>query len=287
MNERFVMVQGRSVRLLTEGSPASSFWMLLWPGLGGTAEEFLRLLREGPEHGWNVVAIDPPGHGRSDRWDTWSDGDVVSVWDAVLQFLGSPADVVVGGHSAGAYFAVTWATRRPPCRGLVLLEGGYMNPFPEGTDLNAVFQQNATYLDTRRFPSWADFLAAEGESAPQWDEDAEAMLRAQMVELDGEVRPRILAATANQVMTNLAEYRVEALRLISSPTFVAVATLPPEMASGRAEAVSAFRERVPDLEVVHVPKAGHDLLIDNPVAISEAVWAFLSHVHPRAERSHV
>jgi pimeloyl-ACP methyl ester carboxylesterase len=247
--------------------------------LGGAAEEFLRLLREGAEHGWNVAAIDAPCHGRS---DTWSHEDVVSVWDGVHQLLGAPVDFVVGGHSAGAYFAVTWAMGRRTCRGMVLLEGGYMNPFPDGTDMDATFRQNAAYLDTRRFPTWEDFLAAERASAPQWDEDAEVMLQAQMVELDGEVRPRILAGTANQAMANLAGYRVGALPLISFPTLVAVATLPPEMADRRAEAVSAFRECVPNLEVVNVPKAGHDLLIDNPMAISEAVWTFLSHVHPRA-----
>ncbi|MDA8205669.1 MAG: alpha/beta fold hydrolase [Thermaerobacter sp.] len=286
MNEQFVRVEGHAIRILTATRPGSSLWLLLWSGLGGTAEGFLRLLREDPEHGWNVAAIDAPGHGRSDLWDTLSNEDVVSVWDGVLQFLGSPVDVVVGGHSAGAYFAVTWATRRPTCRGLVLLEGGYMNPFPDGTDLDAVFQQNAAYLDTRRFQTWEDFVAAERAVALQWDADADVMLRAQMVEVAGEIRPRILAATANQVTANLADYRVAALPLLSLPTLVVVATLPPEMAAGRAEGVSAFRERVPDLEVVNVPKAGHDLLIDNPTAISEAAWAFLSHVHPRAEPSH-
>ena len=285
MNEQFVLVKGHSIRVLMERSPASSGWLLLWPGLGATAEEFLRLLREGPHHGWNVVAIDAPGHGRSDRWDTWNHEDVVSVWDGVLEFLGSPVDVVVGGHSAGAYFAVTWATRRPGCRGLVLLEGGYGKPFPDGYDLDAVFHQNVAYLDARRFPTWDNFLGTEREAALHWDADAEAMLRAQMVECAGEVRPRIAAVTATMVMTNLADYRIDSLPLISSPTLVAVATLPPEMVAGREEAVSAFRERVPNLAVVYVPKAGHDLLIDNPAATAEAMWAFLSHVCPRAERS--
>lgn len=284
MNEQFVLVEGHSVRVLTSSSPESALWLLLWPGLGGTAEQFLRLLREGPEHGWNVASIDAPGHGQSDMWDTWSNDAMVSVWDGVLQFLESPIDVVVGGHSAGAYSAVMWAARRAACRGLILLEGGYLNPFPEGTDIEAVFQQNASYLDSRRFPSWGDFLAAEREVAVQWDEDAEAMLRAQMVEVDGELRPRILAVTATKAMSNLAEYRVQDLPVISCSALVGVATLPPDMAAPRAEAIAAFRERVPNLDVVHVPQAGHDLLIDNPAAISEAVWAFLS-VSTREERT--
>lgn len=48
-----------------------------------------------------------------------------------------------------------------------------------------------------------------------------------------------------------------------------------ERAPFRAAEVSSFGAPVPALDVVRVPKAGHDLLIDNPFAISEAVWAFL------------
>lgn len=280
MHEHFIRIEGHALRVLTRGTSNEYPWFILWPGLGGTADEFGRLMREGSEHDWNVAAIDPPGHGLSDPWDIWGDKDVALVWDAVMQFLRSPDQVVVGGHSAGAYAAVLWANRRTACRGLVLLEGGYQDPFPDGTDIKAVFRQNASYLKSRQFPSWRDFFASERESAMQWDGDVEAMLTAQMVEVQQEIRPRIDLRTANQVMAFLMSYRVKDLPLIACPTLVGVAPLPESLAIARQEALRVFSERVPALEVLHVPKAGHDLLVDNPKAISTAVWTFLGSIHP-------
>ena len=281
MDEQFIRIERHALRVLTNGRSNEHPWFVLWPGLGGAAEEFRRLVREGPEHGWNVAAIDPPGHGQSDPWDTWRDGDVAMVWDAVIQFLGSSAGVVVGGHSSGAYAAILWANRRTICRGLILLEGGYQDPFPDGTDIEAVFRQNASYLESRRYPSWAAFFASERESAMHWDEDVEAMLTAQMVEVRQEIRPRIDVRTANQVTALLMSYRVQDLFPIGCPTLVGVASLPLDRAFARQKALTLFSERVPALEVINVPKAGHDLLIDNPEAISTAVWAFLAPIHLR------
>ncbi len=63
MAEQFLTVEGRRLRVVTETHDLRSPWLVLWPGLGGTAEEFRRVLREGPHHGYNVAALDPPGHG--------------------------------------------------------------------------------------------------------------------------------------------------------------------------------------------------------------------------------
>ena len=276
MHEQFIRVKGRSLRILTARHSEVAPWLVLWPGLGGAAEEFLRVLREGPEHGWNVAALDPPGHGRSEAWDTWSGDAVLSVWDGVLEAVGVSTDVVLGGHSAGAYDAILWASCRSSCGGLVLLEGGYMDPFAEPIDIKEIHQQNRSYLESRRFSSWDDFFAAEEESALRWDHDAEAMLRAQMIEANGEVYPRIEVKTANQVMDTLAQYHGDSLPIIPCRVLVAVATLPEAMAEVREASVAHLRTRIPQVEVVRIDQAGHDLLIDNPEAVSAALWTFLS-----------
>ena len=274
MNETFIRVKGHLVRMLTASGDGVSRWLVLWPGLGGSSEEFVRLLREGPERGWNVAALDAPGHGRSDPWDAFTLPDMLAIWDAALEYL-SPSAVVLGGHSAGAYFAAIWAAQRRP-RALVLLEGAYSDPFPNGVDMEAVYRQNAAYLDARRFSSWQEFFQAERADSAHWDDDAELMLRAQMVESDGKIRPRISAATADRMMTLLAAYHVRDLPVIPCPVLLAVATPPSSQSDVRERAVANFSGRVPNLHPVWVPNAGHDLFIDNPDAVSDAVWEFLS-----------
>lgn len=97
-----------------------------------------------------------------------------------------------------------------------------------------------------------------------------------MTEASGEVYPRIEVKTANQVMDILAQYHVATLPVISCPALVAVATLPEEMAAIRNEGLADLATRMPQLEVAHMDGAGHELLIDNPQAVSDFVWAFLS-----------
>lgn len=97
-----------------------------------------------------------------------------------------------------------------------------------------------------------------------------------MVECHGEIVPRISVHTANAVMSALAGYRVQQIAQIGCPTLLAMATLPNEMAAQRREGAQRLRDKVPGLEVVEVPDAGHDLLLDNPSAVSQRLWEFLS-----------
>ncbi len=234
--------------------------LVLWPGLGGTAEEFGRLLREGRERGWSVAALDPPGHGLSGAWDRWAAPETDAIWEAVLDAIGAPVDSVLGGHSAGAYFAAQRAQHHPT-RGLILLDGGYLDPVPEGADLEALHTQSREHLAGHQFPSWEAFLATERAAARHWDRDAEVMLRAQMVEMGGQVRPRITAATATQVMALLAPYRVSALTASVYPTLVAMATVPAGLGPMRAAGLAAFSRLFAATQAVHIPRAGHDLLL--------------------------
>lgn len=80
-------------------------------------------------------------------------------------------------HSAGAYYAVNWVLQNPKCGGLVLLEGGYLDPVPDGTDIHALARQ---YLESKTFLSWETFL--KPSAARRWDNDVEVRLRSQMIE---------------------------------------------------------------------------------------------------------
>lgn len=272
---RNIMVDGHRLRLMVTEHPGLP-WLMLWPGLGGTAEEFLRLHREGPTFGWNVASIDPPGHGLSEDWDTWNSESALLVWDAVIGNLSPGIRPVIGGHSAGAFAALTWAARHlGEWAGLVLLDGGYSDPLPAGTDPRAALEANQAYLRSRRFGSWAEFLAEERQSARSWDDDIATMLRATMTSEGGVITPRISLTTANQVVEGLAQYHVDQLPILHGSALLLLATEPPEMDADRRQGVATLKRHLPGLEVVPVPGAGHDLMVDNPVVANAAVWRFL------------
>ena len=275
MVERFLSIRERSIRILATDAPALP-WLILWPGLGEAAEEFSRLLREGPSQGWNVAAIDPPGHGQSGAWDSWDESSALTVWERVIETLTPATPPVLGGHSVGACWAIRMAAARPASvRAVVLLDGGYLDPLPADHDLARLHAQHVEYLHSQVYDSWERYLDAERSAAGSWDADTELMLRANMREQDGKILPRISVEIADQMAAALVAYRVDSLPPLTLPMLLAVATLPEELAEQREQGIRSLRSRAPNLQVTPIEHASHDLLVDNPAEVTRAVWAFL------------
>ena len=133
-NEVWGNLGGKRLRILVAGKGART--VLLWPGLGSTAESFARLLREGATRGYLMAALDPPGQGRSDRIPIRGRSDATEIYLAGLNALRAE-NAVIGGHSYGAGAALAAvAGSSELCgrtRGVILYDGGYL-PFDESPD---------------------------------------------------------------------------------------------------------------------------------------------------------
>ncbi len=253
----------------------SDRWLILWPGLGGTAEQFLRVLDEAPNLDTNVLALDPPGHGRTPEANHLTWDDVRHIWQRACDWIEGQGGrtVIIGGHSYGAYAALG-AGRDVRIEGYVLLDGGYLEPFPS-FDRAAVEEANARYLSSRQFPSWSAFLAAERAESRRWDAYAEAALKSAMVESGGVIQPIVTVPTANQVSSLLSTYHVDELPADSRPMSLLLAGEPLDARMSREEAVNRFRARHPHTDAAFIPKSGHDVLLDNPDAVLENLVGFL------------
>lgn len=253
----------------------SQRWLILWPGLGGTAEQFLQILNEAPHLEANVLALDPPGHGRTPAVPRLSWDDVWQIWQRALNWVDGEGarTVMVGGHSYGAYAALGSAAKDPRVQGYVLLDGGYLEPFPS-YDREVVEEANARYLSSRRFPSWSAFLNTERAESRHWDANAESALKSAMIAIDGVIRPIVRASTANQVSALLSTYHVDALPHDSRPILLLVAGEPFDARQSREAAVTRFRTRHPHTEAAFIPKSGHDVVLDNPKAVLEYLRQF-------------
>ncbi|MEA2638044.1 MAG: non-heme chloroperoxidase, partial [Chloroflexota bacterium] len=119
-----------------------------------------------PAH--RVIAVDLPGHGRSDRPDSGYDFDTVSADLAALLAVVHPAPMVVVGHSWGATVALAFAVDHPDLAlGVVCIDGG-------AGDLKAYFGPTWEMAEqTMRPPALAgitpEMLRAWMESSPLRD----------------------------------------------------------------------------------------------------------------------
>ena len=62
-------------------------------------------------HGWNALAVDLPGHGRSRHLP--AAGSIEAIADGLAELIGVERQVTLVGHSMGALAALATAARHP------------------------------------------------------------------------------------------------------------------------------------------------------------------------------
>lgn len=271
MIETLVTTRVGRVRTLRAGPDRALRAVLCWPGLGLTAEEFHRLLREGEARGVAVLAVDPPGHGRSDPAPdiTWE--DVAEVARDVTAVVPG-AEFLLVGHSAGAT-ALLYGMRGIAGRaaGIVLGDGAFHEGVLTGDDAE-LQRQNEEWLRQMTFPDWDSCLAATRAELKAWDADVEAGVRDLFATTpDGAVCARGDLRTMTRWSALLRDYHPRQAPRTDRP---ALALWAAEALSPEPEGIAALRQRVPRLEARCLVGSGHELFWDQPDAASQAVWSF-------------
>ena len=121
--------------------------IVVLPGFGAEAAEYVKLLWRMLPHCQRLVALDPPGHGRSELPDTVSTEYVGgAIRDTIHTLVDGPFILV--GHSAGGYNATRYCLQNPErVLGLVLAApaGGPYSP-----------EEEEYYSRILSVPTWAD-----------------------------------------------------------------------------------------------------------------------------------
>ena len=99
-------------------------------------------------HGWNVLAVDLPGHGRSREMEALGSVAAMADWLANLVASYGPAPVSLVGHSMGALVAIATAARHPARVSALCLLGASarMPVHPDLLALAAAHDPNAIEL---------------------------------------------------------------------------------------------------------------------------------------------
>jgi len=260
--------------------------LLYWDGLGGCglhANELAPVLVHG--YGLRVISPDPPGHGESAALpvDSYRPSALADVAAELLSELGVDRAVFVG-FSWGARVGCSFAARFPErTAGLVLIDGGYVDPGDVGADLTA--ELATCVADARQeieedsFASWDAYFAFEREALKRWTTALEAAHQAAMREAEGRVVPILEPETLGAI-----KYGGRREPVTDTYPLVAAAGVPvllltapelevPEVAE---RGVVRFRAALPEARVESVLDGIHDLVSYAPARVADLIGEFFA-----------
>ena len=214
-------------------------------------------------HGWNALAVDLPGHGKS-----FGDAkkSIASAADWLINLLdnGNIKSAALVGHSMGSLIALDAAARYPSRVSQLALIGASV-PMP----VTDILMDAAIHRPNEAF----DMLNIWGH-APQlkWGKNPTPGTSAMMANarLQAQSHPGALA-------TDLAACRAfqmddVALAAIAAPTLIVAATndlLTP------AKAGKALADRLANATLITLQDAGHSMMQEAPAKVVEALKGFL------------
>ncbi|RXH56192.1 Beta-ketoadipate enol-lactone hydrolase [Granulicella sibirica] len=213
---------------------------------------------------YNVVAFDLPGHGRSPKLtEDWTfDDAAVLVADLIERVSTGPVHLV--GISFGGMIAQATALGRPDLiRTLTLI--GTACTFPE--EAWKGMRARAELVRT------AGMAAILQSSLERW---FTPQTRAQRPDIIDRVTKTVLAddpAVHAAIWEMISGFDVhDRLEKVSCPVLVLVGEQDP---STPVETAFTLANAIPDSKVIVIPGSSHVVTVENPVAVNDALRAFL------------
>jgi pimeloyl-ACP methyl ester carboxylesterase len=229
-------------------------------GAGGSHLHWPAELRRLPDH--PVIVLDLPGHGRSQGPGRDEIRDYAADVTAFLDALGLQR-AVVGGHSMGGAVA-QWMALAHPGRllGLLLIGTG------------AKLRVAPAVLDAvRENPELAISIIIDWSFGPDAPEGIRALARRALEEIDPAVlHGDLVACDRFDILHRLGEIEV--------PTLVIGAT---EDRMTPLRFAEYLAENLPEAELRVVEGAGHQMALERPQEVADAVAAFMDRLTGRAQ----
>ena len=246
--------------------------VVLWHGWGMNLRAF-DLLRDGLARAHRVIAVDLPGHGRSDWHASLDDAAQLQ---CLLQTV--PEGAVLIGWSLGGQFALRAAAQAPArVHALVLLNSTprfvRADDWPHGLE-PALLQQFGAQLQQDAARTVDDFLALQvrgSRAAPATLQQLRNALQSHGMAQPAALRAG-LALLAGQDLRALA-VGVRQPALVVGGEYDRVT--PPQ-------ASQALAGLLPRAEYLELERAGHACLLSHADALLAAVQVFLDRIAPQA-----
>lgn len=212
-------------------------------------------------HGYSVLAVDLPGHGRSGGEPLASIGALAD-WVADLLDVAGVEKAVLAGHSMGSLTALEAAARHPGRIGKIALLGSAV-PMAVSEQLLAAAKDKPEKA-YRMINQWSNAQGLGGNTVPgAWQPGASlALMR------------RARAGSLFVDLSNCNDYQtgLEAAAKVQCPALLVIAKrdlmTPPRAAGDLAKALK-------DVRKAEIDGAGHAMMAEQPDRVLDALRAFL------------
>jgi pimeloyl-ACP methyl ester carboxylesterase len=220
------------------------------------------------EADYDVIMVDARGHGRSDTPEEgYSPPDMAADLAGVITGLGLKKPAVLG-HSMGGSATMALAGTYPDLPGAILIEDSGARNFMAGDSAEAQerrrqWRERMINLQSK---TREELIEHARTDMPTW---SEAELRPWA---DAKLRFNLNAL--NRQGSGDVDW-TQLLRSITCPALLLIAD--PERGGGvTPERAAEMQELVPQLQVVHVPGAGHNIRREQFALYMEAISTFLA-----------
>jgi N-formylmaleamate deformylase len=230
---------------------------------------------EALEGDYDLIMVDARGHGRSYGPEQgYSQADMASDLAGVISGLGLRQPAVLG-HSMGAATAIVLAGTQPNLVGAILLEdppSWWVDSSTPEADAQRWAWMRARMIGLKR-KTREELLAGQRVESPSWSEAelgpwANAKLRFSFNALDR------VGPGAEDWHAILRRITCPALLITADPALQAIVS---------DKDAAAMKALVPQLRVVHIAGAGHNIRREQFVRYMDVVRSFLEEVNATAE----
>ena len=223
-------------------------------------------------HGYNVLAVDLPGHGRS-AGQALGSIEEISAWLLALLDAAGIDKAMLIGHSMGSLAALETAGAAPNRVSKLALVGTAYPMKVSDALLSAAREEEQRAIDMVNIWSHSTMSAKPSSPGPGFSVMEGSRRLMQRMAQRG---PELLFHTDFSVCNNYAHGEAAAQK-VSCPTLLLLGQrdmmTPPK-------ATAALKQALAHARTVTVPAAGHSLMAEQPDAVLDALYGFASEKQP-------
>lgn len=266
---------------------------LIWflHGLGDTHYTWDEIFND-LKSDFRLLSMDLPGHGSSlEYFNEQSEymDDAVSCLKKITEQVSNDLSFFIVGHSLGAEIALQFAATFPDLvKGVVLLDGGYIQNEDIAADLITDLKQVQEFYKSYQFSSWESYLENEKAYYQRWSDYVQKAAEVKMKEdEDKRIISKTTLATYEAAIKSLHKYPSKGIYPeVECPILLLRSSLPEASNAMKEVAAKRLIRAASDATDQIIPKAGHNLHIDAPHEVANRIRKWIE-VHKNYDRKNL